>query len=101
VVEGYLKEMGVPPKYADMMFSIPKDEIRWIDSAEFHADFNGDIPELKDWIDARCNKMTDPEKAFSKAVSFGHFIGCLVRHIHCTDAKTMAAPGRPILSKSP
>jgi hypothetical protein len=68
VVEGYLKEMGVPSKYAELMFSIPKDEVRWIDSAEFHADFNGDIPELKDWIDARCNKLTDIEKAFSKAV---------------------------------
>jgi hypothetical protein len=41
VVEGYLEEMGVPSKYTDLMFSIPKDDIRWIDSAEFHTDFNG------------------------------------------------------------
>jgi hypothetical protein len=68
VVEGYLKEMGVPSRYADMMFSIPKDEVRWIDRVDFHADFNGDIPELKDWIDARCNKLTNAEKAFSKAI---------------------------------
>ena len=68
VVDLYLKEMGVPSKYADLMFSIPKDDIRLIDTADFHADFDGDIPELKDWIDARCNKLTDIEKAFSKTV---------------------------------
>lgn len=68
VVEGYLKGMGVPSKYADLMFSIPKEEIRWIKSADFNADFKGVIPELKDWIDARCNKMTDAEKGFSNAV---------------------------------
>jgi len=65
VVETYLKEMGVPSKYADMMFSVPKDQVRWIDAADFKADFSGFIPELKDWVDARCNNkrkhMTDDE----------------------------------------
>jgi hypothetical protein len=67
LVGDYLKEMNVPSKYADLMFSIPKDDIRWIDKASFQADFNGDIPELKDWLDARCDKRTDAEKAFDKA----------------------------------
>ena len=62
IVEDYLKEMGVPAKHADYMFSVPKDEIRWINTGEFEADFNG--PGLKDWVDARCDKRTDSEKAF-------------------------------------
>jgi hypothetical protein len=63
IVESYLREMGVPQKYADQMFSVPKDGIRWISQSEFEADFDGFIPELKDWIDARCDKRTDVEKA--------------------------------------
>jgi hypothetical protein len=63
VVESYLKEMGVPAKYADLMFSVPKDEVRWIGRTEFEADLKGIIPELKDWVDARCDKRTDVEKA--------------------------------------
>jgi hypothetical protein len=63
VVEDYLKEMGVPARYADLMFSVPKDEVRWIGSADYEADFEGMIPELKDWIDAHCDTRTDVEKA--------------------------------------
>jgi hypothetical protein len=61
-VENYLKEMGVPAKYADQMFSITKQQIRWISDNDFEADFAGFIPELKDWVDARCDKRTDIEK---------------------------------------
>jgi hypothetical protein len=68
IVEDYLKEMGVPAKYADQMFSVPKDETRWINNNEFEADFNGFIPGLKDWVDARCNKWTDDEKAFYESI---------------------------------
>jgi hypothetical protein len=68
MVESYLKEMGVQAKYAELMFSIPKDEVRWIGKADFDADFSGDIPELRDWIDARCNRFTDFENAFWKNV---------------------------------
>jgi hypothetical protein len=64
VVEDYLKEIGVPAKYADQMFSVPKDEIRWINNDEFEADFDGFIPGLKDWVDARCDKRTEIEKRF-------------------------------------
>jgi hypothetical protein len=65
-VENYLKEMGVPAKYADMMFAVPKDEVRWIGSADFKNDLEGIIPELKDWVAARCDKRTDVEKALWK-----------------------------------
>ena len=49
------------------MFSVPKDEIRWISNDDFEADFNGFIPELKDWVDARCDKRTDIESMSSFA----------------------------------
>jgi hypothetical protein len=65
-VENYLKEMGVPAKYADMMFTVPKDEVRWIGSADFKNDLKGIIPELKDWMAARCDTRTDVEKALWK-----------------------------------
>src|SRR5262249_24151623 len=61
-LENYLKEMSVPAKYADLMFSIPKGEIRWIGSADFVADLEGTLPELRDWLAARCDKRTDVEK---------------------------------------
>jgi hypothetical protein len=62
MVENYLKEMGVPTKYSDEMFSISKNDIRWISDDEIQADFNGFIPELRDWVDARCDKFSDIEK---------------------------------------
>ena len=44
------------------MFSIPKDQVRWINEADLEIDFAGIIPELKDWVDAQCDKRTDVEK---------------------------------------
>jgi hypothetical protein len=63
MVDSYLKEMGVPAKYADLMFSVPKDEVRWIGSSDFEIDLEGIVPELKDWVEARCDTRTDVEKA--------------------------------------
>jgi hypothetical protein len=65
-VENYLKEMGVPGKYAGMMFAVPKDEVQWIGAVDFKKDLEGIIPELKDWVAARCDKRTDVEKALWK-----------------------------------
>jgi len=62
VVDAYLREMGVPAKYSDAMFSIQKDTIKWIDPESFTADFQGFIPELIDWVRARCKKLTDAER---------------------------------------
>jgi hypothetical protein len=61
-VENYLREMSVPQKYADQMFAISKDEIAWISDEAFDADFSGFIPELKDWVDAKCNKLSEVER---------------------------------------
>ena len=66
-VENYIREMGVPTKYIDQMFSIPKDEFRWISKQEYEADFEGYILELRDWLEARCdNVLTDLEKKIWK-----------------------------------
>ncbi len=62
IIELYLKEMSVPIKYADSMFSIPKDQVQWISEADLESGFAGLIPELKDWMNARCDKRTDVEK---------------------------------------
>jgi hypothetical protein len=62
IVETYLREMGVPSKYAELMFSNSGDQMYWIDRADFEADFWGFIPELKDWVNAKCDKRTDVEK---------------------------------------
>lgn len=59
-VENYLKEMSVPAKYVDLMFSVPKDKVRWLGNV---ADLEGTIPELRDWLAAQCDKRTDVERA--------------------------------------
>jgi hypothetical protein len=68
VVDEYLKEMGVPAKYADVMFAVPKDEMKWVDIDSFNADLEGFTPELKDWVGARCDKLTSSEKAIWNAL---------------------------------
>lgn len=68
VVEDYLKEIGVSAKYADLMFSIPKDQVRFVDAHDFKSDFEGYIPELRDWLDAKCNKLTDVEKFVDRGI---------------------------------
>ncbi len=56
IVESYLSEMGVPSKYAELMFDTRKDEIRWLTKDEISQDFFGLIPELQDWVESRCGK---------------------------------------------
>jgi hypothetical protein len=75
VIEDYLKEMNVPAKYADAMFSVPKDEIRWISETAFRADFDGVIAPLKDWLTARCDKRTDVERLVYKELPKDRPIG--------------------------
>jgi hypothetical protein len=68
IVENYLKEMDVPIKYGEQMFAIAKDKIKWISRDEFEADFDGHIPELRDWLEAKCNNFTDIEKLAWKSL---------------------------------
>jgi hypothetical protein len=63
MVDNYLKAMGVPEKYIETMYSEPARRIRWIRNDEFETDFDGFIPQLRDWIGARCDKRDDFEKS--------------------------------------
>ena len=60
-VKNYLKDMDVPDKYVDLVFSVPPTEIRWITQNEFDSDLRGFIPELKDWVGAKCDPHTSGE----------------------------------------
>ena len=62
VVENYLRTMSVPARYVDEMFSVSRDDLKWVSNDDFEADFKGFIPELREWVDARCNKLTPTEK---------------------------------------
>jgi hypothetical protein len=58
----YLNEMGVPLKYADNMFTMPPKGMRWIRNDEFEHDLAGYIPDLRDQLDALCDKRVDLER---------------------------------------
>jgi len=66
-VENYLKVMDVPQKYIENMYDVPNRKIRWIRNDEFNADFAGFIPELKDWVAARCDNRGDAGKPGEKS----------------------------------
>jgi hypothetical protein len=68
-IENYLKEMDVPSKYVELMYSVPKDEIRWVTGPEFKLDLEGFIPELKDWVNAQCIKQAQIDKIINDLVS--------------------------------
>jgi hypothetical protein len=53
-VENYLEAMDVPAKYSENMFSVPKGKILWIRDDEFKTDFEGFVPQLKDWVNTKC-----------------------------------------------
>lgn len=60
--DAYLKEMGLPAKYSELMYSVPKDQVQLLAESDIKADIDGFIPELKDWMDARCEKPTSAER---------------------------------------
>lgn len=60
--DAYLKEMGLPAKYSELMYSVPKDQVQLLAESDIKADLYGFIPELKDWVDARCEKTTGAER---------------------------------------
>jgi len=64
IVEAYLKEMGVPLKYADLMFSVPKDQVRWLTIEEYQTDFAGIVSEIEDWLQARCGNSAELAKHY-------------------------------------
>ena len=60
--------MEVSTKYVKEMFDTPKDAVRWISEDEFDKDFRGFAPNLRDWVAAKCDNLTDIEKAAWEAI---------------------------------
>ena len=97
LVQRYLKEMDVPEKYVDLMYSVPSNEVRWFTQSEVDADFQGSIPELKDWVGARCNsKMTGAKAASAGGDGASELAGCRMRAKSqlSNEAWTKVFPGR-------
>jgi hypothetical protein len=53
-IKNYLKDMDVPDKYLDLIYSVPPTTLRWITQSEFDTDLQGFIPELNEW--ANCGQ---------------------------------------------
>lgn len=53
-VELFLKRMGVPPGYLEEMYQVPKENVRWLTEDEIQADFQGFIPEVREWVRTQC-----------------------------------------------
>jgi len=66
LVDDYIREMGDPTKYTDLMVSLRKDQVRFINEDDFEVDFKGYNAELRDRLESECNKLTDVEKAVQK-----------------------------------
>jgi hypothetical protein len=46
--------MDVPDKYIDLIYAVPFNEVHWVTQKEFDSDFQGLVPEVKEWIGAKC-----------------------------------------------
>ena len=54
VVEVFLQRMGVPSRYADAMYDVPSDRMRWLTPEEIAADFSGFVPQVREWVKTQC-----------------------------------------------
>ena len=54
LIEWYLTKMGVPVKYADEMYAVPKESMRWLTPDEIETDFRGFIPQVRGWVKTQC-----------------------------------------------
>jgi hypothetical protein len=64
-IKNYLKDMDVPDKYVDLVFSVSPNELRLITQNELDSDLQGFIPELRGWVGAKCDPHTNGEKIIS------------------------------------
>ena len=55
-VDRFLKRMGVPPAYLEEMYEVPKEKVRWLTEDEIRADFQGFIPEVREWVQTQCGE---------------------------------------------
>ena len=61
MITDYIVEMGIPVVYADRLFSNPRDRIEYLEEEEIQRHFLHEIPEVEDWLSARCPRFTPLE----------------------------------------
>ena len=57
-IKSYLETMNVPTKYADLMYSVPTNELLWITQEQFNTDLKGFGP-VRDSIRQKCHLQTE------------------------------------------
>ena len=70
VIEGYMKQMGVPLAYVETMFAVPKKRIAWIKRDDFERDFEGFIPQLHNLAVTKCDRHGSAEQKTSSEPTF-------------------------------
>jgi len=58
-MQDYLQEMGVPRRYADIMLRTSSRDIYVPKYPEVMADFYGWVPEIEEWLIAKCNTVSE------------------------------------------
>lgn len=61
MITDYIVEMGVSTDYVDRIFSIPANRIEYLGEEEIEKYFLHEIPEVDDWLSARCPRFTPLE----------------------------------------
>jgi hypothetical protein len=75
-IADYLDEMGVPRRYADIMIRTSSREVYIPKYPEIMRDFYGWIPEVEEWLIAKCNTISERqlEEEQNKAFSAGRLV---------------------------
>lgn len=55
-VSAYLAEMGVPIHFIQRLMVIPSNKIEWVSEEDISRYFSGYIPQLSEWVAAKCPK---------------------------------------------
>ena len=62
IVREYFSDMGVPSEYVVRSFEVPSGRIVWLPGEEIEERFAGYIPEIDEWISAKCDALTVAER---------------------------------------
>jgi hypothetical protein len=68
----YLRDMGTPTSYVDRMYSIPKEKVEWLLKKETNNLFSGLIPDIDEWVKARCPGLQSRQLHADIGVAIGN-----------------------------
>ena len=77
IIKEYLEEMNIPNSLVDKMYKVSGDRIEWLEyeKSGFVPYFNGVIPQLEDWVRARCpSDKKDKTWEYKQLVCFSNVI---------------------------